>query len=190
MKLNQTRRSRQAPGFTMVELMVVISIIVVLAALTFGGLGFAKQKQATEKAKAQIKMLETSLEEYKLDFAAYPVVESGNGSNELFKALYWDSDNDGSGVGADDDQKIYLPELDPTSKKQGWNSSNVASATNTILDPWKQEYNYRSGKTKTGEINTACRNPDFDLWSNGPDMLPGNDEAKDKPSQDNITNWK
>lgn len=171
------------------ELLVVIAIIVILASLTMGGLGYMQRNQAVQKAKAQIAMLSTGLEEYKLDFGSYPVA-IGNGSNTLYKALYWDSNNDGVGVGTDTNQRIYLPELDPSSTKQGWTSNPVASSTNSIKDPWSSDYNYRSGVLANGQANNEAKNPDFDIWSNGPDSQPGNTAGTDKGAQDNITNWK
>lgn len=174
------------------ELLVVIAIIVILAGLTMGGLGYMQRNQATQKAKAQIAMLGTGLEEYKLDFGKYPVA-TGNGSNTLYKALYWDSNNDTNGVGDDTAQRIYLPELDPTSTKQGWSSNSSDPSKfkdNTIKDPWGLDYNYRSGTTATGAVNTSAKNPDFDIWSYGPDGLAGGTAGTDKASLDNISNWK
>jgi general secretion pathway protein G len=182
-------------GFTLMELLVVVAIIVILASLVLGGLSVMQRNQAVSKCKAQIGMLSTALDEYKMDFGRYPVADdtgatSDSGANVLFKALYWDSDNDGSGVGSDTDQRSYLPELDPTSNKQGWRSTTTASANNTIFDPWGANYRYRSGVDAGGAVNTNCKNPDFDLWSLGPDGKLGNTDGTDKEAQDNISNWK
>lgn len=182
-------------GFTLVEMLVVVAIIVILAGLTMGGLSFMTRNQATQKCKAQIGMLSSALEEYKMDFGRYPVANdtgatADTGANVLYKALYWDSDNDSSGVGSDTDQRIYLVELDPLSTKQGWRSAATASAANTIFDPWGANYRYRSGVNATGVVNNDCKNPDFDLWSIGPDGKAGNAAGTDKEAQDNITNWK
>lgn len=177
------------------ELLIVIAIIVILAALTMGGLGFMQRNQAVQKCRAQMGMLSTALEEYKLDFGVYPVADDtgaagDQGSNVLFRALYWDSDNNGNVVGSDPAQRVYLAELDPASTKQGWSSNPVASANNTIIDPWSSNYRYRSGTNATGTVNPNCINPDFDLWSNGPDGLPGLSNGNDPASRDNITNWR
>jgi general secretion pathway protein G len=179
--VRQDSRHFFARGFTLIELLVVIAIIVILASLTMSGLGVMQRKQATSRCQTQIGTLSNSLEEYKMDFGKYPVAV-GNGSNTLYKALYWD------GVDPAATQKIYLPELDPASKKQKWSSNPVASALNTIKDPWGVDYNYRSGLTETGEVNSNCINPDFDIWSFGPDGQEGSNG--DKKSADNITNWK
>lgn len=197
MKSPSYSRRRHQAGFTLMELLVVITIIVILASLTMGGLGYMQRNQAVQKCKAQIAMLGTGLEEYKLDFGRYPVandtgVTGDLGSNVLYRALYWDSVNNGSGVGADQNQRVYLAELDPASTKQGWSSNPVASAQNTIRDPWGLDYRYRSGVNATGAVNTECINPDFDLWSFGPDGVNGSiaPNSTDPQAQDNISNWK
>lgn len=177
------------------ELLVVIAIIVILASLTLGGLTVMNRNRDVSKCKAQIAMLGTALEEYKMDFGRYPVANdsggsSDDGSNVLFKALYWDSDNNGQGVGADANQRIYLVELDPTQKKQGWASAATAGDNNTILDPWGANYRYRSGTLADGSVNNDSKNPDFDLWSFGPDSKQGNAAGTDKEAADNLTNWK
>ncbi len=182
-------------GFTLMELLVVIAIIVILASLVMGGLGVMQRNQAVSKCKAQIAMLSTALDEYKMDFGRHPVADDSGatgdtGASILYRALYWDSDNDGSGVDGDVDQRVYLPELDPTSNKQGWRSAATASANNTIFDPWGANYRYRSGLDATGAVKTNCNNPDFDLWSLGPDGKLGNADGTSKEAQDNISNWK
>ncbi len=197
MKFPTYPRGRRQAGFTLMELLVVITIIVILASLTMGGLGFMQRNQAVQKCKAQIAMLGTGLEEYKLDFGRYPVANdtgatSDLGSNVLYRALYWDSDSNGAGIGADPNQRVYLTELDPTSTKQGWSSNIVASPQNTIRDPWGLDYRYRSGVDATGVVNANCINPDFDLWSFGPDGACGSivPNSRDPLAQDNISNWK
>jgi general secretion pathway protein G len=183
-----------ARGFTLLELLVVVAIIVILASLTVGGITVMQRNQAISKCKAQIAMIGSALEEYKMDFGRYPVANDSGGTNEtgsnvLFKALYWDSDNNGQGVGSDANQRIYLVELDPTQKKQGWASATTAGTNNTILDPWGANYRYRSGTLADGSVNSNAKNPDFDLWSLGPDGKPGTAAGTDKEAADNITNW-
>lgn len=182
-------------GFTLTELLVVIAIIVILFSLTVGGITFMQKKTAVSKCRAQIGMISTALEQYKMDFGRYPVAEdtggtTDSGSNVLFKALYWDSDDDGSGVGNDADQRVYLVELDPGDKRQGWASSATAGNSSTIFDPWGANYRYRSGFNASGVVNNDCKNPDFDLWSLGPDGKQGNAAGTDKEALDNLTNWK
>lgn len=156
-------------AFTLIEMMVVITIIIILAGLVVGGMEYANQRSATEKAKTQIALLSKGIEEYKLDMGAYPAtgdITTTSGSNGtvtsfiLFNALYW--------TPVSSSQKIYLPELDPVTTKQGW-TTGAATANLTITDPWGNQYCYRSSSNATGGPNSATVNPDFDLWSMGKD---------------------
>ncbi len=141
-------------GFTLIELVIVMSIITILAGLSVAGFGLANRRQNDSQAEIQINLLSYALEEYKLDNGVYPL--TGN-SNSLFTLLYW---NGASGNG-----KIYLTDLDPSSKKQGWIQGTGAAAI--IVDPWGKEYIYVNGG------DPSAKNPDFDLSSMGKDGLPG-----------------
>lgn len=193
MKTNP-RHGRAA--FTLIELMAVITIIVILAGLVVGGMGFVQERQAKEKAKVQLSLIAKALEEYKLDNGTYPPTGNKTGafatsagtttSSILFDYLYWDSDRDTSGGPGDTDQKIYIPELDPvTSKQQGW-TTGTASKTTTIVDPWGNQYCYRTAVDSTGNANTGTQNPDFDLWSMGKDGKTNPDSPTNKDNRDDI----
>ena len=64
-------------GFTLIEILIVMVILGLLAALVgpkmFGKVGKSKQKAA----KAQISLLETSLDTFRLDMGRYPTSEEG-----------------------------------------------------------------------------------------------------------------
>jgi general secretion pathway protein G len=68
---------RRERGFTLIELMIVIIILGLLAALVgpklFGKVGAAKQKAA----KAQIELFGTALDALRLDVGRYPTTDEG-----------------------------------------------------------------------------------------------------------------
>jgi prepilin-type N-terminal cleavage/methylation domain-containing protein len=184
-------------AFSLIEMMAVVTIIVILASLIVGGMGFVTDKQAKSKAQLQMALISKALEDYKLDTGSYPAtgnsVKGEDNSKILFKALYWDSDNDGQGAAVgnaagDTEQKIYLAELDPVTNKQGW-TSGTASLKTKIMDPWGKEYRYRTAFDTTGKANTNTQNPDFDLWSVGKDGDTNPATPKDKANRDDIKNF-
>lgn len=116
---------RAARGFTLLELLVVLTILGLLAALAgpqlMGLLGGAK----TKSAKLQIERLETVLDLYKLDVGRYPSTQQG------LAAL-----------------------LVKPSGVENWNGPYLRKAEGT-LDPWGAPYHYRSpGEHGAFDIHT------------------------------------
>ncbi|HDH13190.1 MAG TPA: type II secretion system protein GspG [Nitrospirae bacterium] len=101
-------------GFTLIELMVVMIILGLLAALVaprmFGKLGKAK----TNAAYAQIELLGTALDSFRLDVGRYPTTAEG------LEAL-----------------------LEPVSGVEEWNGPYLKKSE-IPLDPWNQPYIYES----------------------------------------------
>ena len=71
-KKSTRRRKSNAAGFTLVELMVVISIIAILATIVGYNVIFAVDDANVGAAKAQIKNFETALMAYKLKYKRFP----------------------------------------------------------------------------------------------------------------------
>ncbi len=192
MKISNRTRGFRAPAraFTLIELMVVIAIILVLATMVVGGLGWYKRKAAEGKTQVLVKSVERGLEEYRLDNGFFPEGGGGTGSTEqVYIALYGDGEleSDGSSVtiktgpsgSSDSGNNVYLAILDPDLKG---NRSNVDPTSYTILDAWGSELHYRS----PGVMNPAY---DFDLWSLGPNGVGGPSSANKKDKVDDINNW-
>lgn len=77
-------RSKGNEGFTLTELLVVLGIIALLAALVAPQVVRYLSKARTDTATAQIKNLESALELYYLDVGSYPPADEG--LNALFVA--------------------------------------------------------------------------------------------------------
>ena len=81
-------RSARTGGFTLVEILVVISIIAILAGLSMGGAMLGKQSGTEGAVKYNITALVSGIEQYANEMGAYPPSSlaaygiRGNGANE------------------------------------------------------------------------------------------------------------
>jgi general secretion pathway protein G len=70
-------RSPLSGGFTLIELMIVMAIIAMLAALVGPRLMNALSSSQVKTTKLQIETLSTSLESFRLDIGRYPTMQEG-----------------------------------------------------------------------------------------------------------------
>jgi len=178
-------RTTASAAFTLIELMAVVLVILVLAAVGMGVAGYVQRKVAIATTKSQIAQIETALEAYKSDWGYYPptlearlskysVVEAANG-NTLYTALFLKG-------------KKYLVGFPQTQiqVKTAWGTTNGLMQTN-LCDVWGSPfvyycfprsvatndppafgyYQYYIGKAYGGQVNLAT----FDLFSYGPDQV-------------------
>lgn len=129
--MNGLRRVRNGRGFTLVELLVVVTILGILVAVV--GVNVVRQpdKARRNAAKAQITHFKHALEEFYIDTGTYP------GSEEGLRALVekpMDTD-----VAARWDGP-YLPKLPK--------------------DPWGHEYIYRQPGSGEGDFDIVCYGKD------------------------------
>lgn len=68
---------RDDAGFSLIELMVVIVIIGLLTTMVVVNVLPSQDRAMVEKARADVRLIETALELYKLDTRQYPTLEEG-----------------------------------------------------------------------------------------------------------------
>ena len=108
------RKSQQ--GFTLIEIMVVIVILGILAAVVVPNIMSRPDEARITKAKQDIRALETALDLYKLDNFNYPTTEQG------LEAL------------------VTIPTTPPVPKRY----REEAYLKKVPKDPWENEYQYLS----------------------------------------------
>lgn len=133
------RRARR--GFTLVELLIVLAILVGLAAMVVPRLLNRQKSADVDTAKTQIGMLRGCLKLYYLDMKKYPATEEG------LAALV------GATAGADDATAETMT--------SNWNGPYTESGE-LPTDPWQNEYQYEYPPSH-GKGDTP------DIWSLGPD---------------------
>lgn len=72
MKQMNLQRSARIPGFTLVEMLVVIAIIGILAALLFPAFNAINARALRNKARGELKQVEAAIESYHAKYSHYP----------------------------------------------------------------------------------------------------------------------
>lgn len=136
-KLSQSDRLPPVGGFTLIEILIVISIIAILASLVLSAAGFVQKKGARNRAEAEIAAIGAALESYKADNGDYPSNSISTNNTNLVTALM------------------------PTNGSKVYFEFKTKFLTNgNILDPFGNNYNYLY---TNGSPNNGTNN--YDLWS-------------------------
>ena len=176
-------------AFSLVELLVVISIIIILAGLILSTMGYVRKKGARARAETDIAAISAACESYKADNGIYPT----NSDTDTLNALT----NFDSSAGVYSVASLFLYEqlAGVTSGSRSEIPSgkiyfafkpnmllpappSVADIT-AIRDPFGNSYGYSTIRSTTG---SGGYNPTFDLWSTA-----GGTTTADVPQW--IKNW-
>ena len=160
-------------SFTVTELLVAIAIVVILAGILIGGLGYAGRRADEAKTIAAIQQLSNALEAFRAEKGYYPPctnaldVKFYRKSGKLYILFNTGTPGDSTLEFLFEDKQgkafIELNGITATAK-------NKAEAFN---DTWSTALKYQC----PGTHNKAM----FDLWSYGPD--------KTANTEDDIANW-
>jgi len=164
-------------GFSLLELLVVISIIGILGGLIFTGASFLFKDTSAKQATIEIEVLKMALEEFRQENGAYPVTSLADwdekiGAQILLHALLgtheYDEDNeDWSWREKDqfDESLISSDDLSIQISEDTGNSSdlyNWQEVEHYLVDPWGEPYIYQSPR--------ADGHQGYLLYSKGSDM--------------------
>lgn len=156
----------RSSGFTLIEMIVVLTIIMILAGLITGAATKAKQRAMIAQTKTMISGLETALGMFQTDLGGYP--NSGNASLVTNLTTLGGSYT----VGTTSYTVVAT---------SGWSGPYINFKTNDlvsgqVVDAWGSNYSYvRPGVTAGSTY--------VDIWSNGPD------KANNSGGGDDISNW-
>ena len=109
-------------GFTLIEIMVVVVILGILAAIVVPKIMSRPEQARLVKAKEDVTAIENALDLYKLDNGIYPTTDQG------LQAL------------------VTKPSSDPI--PMGWKSDGYLKSVPT--DPWGSSYQYLNPGSHTG----------------------------------------
>ena len=79
MKITRTPKNkrRKQKGFSLVELLVALAILALISAIVVVNVLPARDKAAVDTAKIEIRSLEATLDQYRLDMMSYPTSQQG-----------------------------------------------------------------------------------------------------------------
>jgi len=150
-------------GFTLMELLVVIGIIIVIAASVLTVIPGIREKTQKKATKALMDRLEIAIEQYYDDNRSYPPT--------------------GAEPTAIEDLKKALQPSDPASK-QYIEFADEELDNNIIIDEWGNPFVFVSSTDATPNNNTTT----YDLYSTGPDGITSL-SPDDGDDADDINNW-
>jgi prepilin-type N-terminal cleavage/methylation domain-containing protein len=179
-------------GFTLMELLIVISIIAILAGMTTVGLGLAAKVKAKTKTQSLMANLQADLTAYRTVNGVYPEEDLTATGWTTWESIF---KTGSTYVLADDLAK------DPTDAAWHRSATNLLIQLRTLGgndyksldDAWGKVLRYRPSKYYPFQANAVAAvdgdhppaRDTYQLWSAGPD---GIDQCGD-PTKDDLTAW-
>jgi prepilin-type N-terminal cleavage/methylation domain-containing protein len=196
---------KRETGFTLIEILIVISIVAILMSMVAGGVLLARKQATKTIAQNQIEQIGAALDRFNEDEGYFPGAEfkdpEDNAFPAVFEALMGEAKPKGKGgrsapyldkIKEDD---IRVMDVDAPGGHRAANSDERwdPDVKKYIQDPFGQLIWYRLNKGRKRE--SWMHNPlKFDLWSTGPDkenqtLLGEEPEEGEEKKPDDIGNW-
>ena len=161
-------------SFTVTELLVTIAIIVILAGILIGGLGYAGRRADQVKTIAAIQELSAALEAYRAEKGFYPPCTTPDIPVKFYR-------KDGTlRLYLGDNNRDYL-----FVDKQGKAFLEINLGTTATTKDRAEEYTDAWGNALCYQCPGIHNKAAFDLYSYGPDKKSSTDDEK----LDDIANW-
>lgn len=153
---------KRSNGFTLIELITVIAVIVILLGFLIGSSASARKRAKINQAKSEIAALETALNAYRADIGTFPVDGSGSTVNADVVRQLGGLDLSGAKIsGLSEDWNGPYLEFDKV---------RLSPSGGEFLDPWNNAYQIRGLGDDAGTTEADLHNKyTFDILSYGPD---------------------
>jgi len=103
-------------AFTLVELLVVITILAIISVVAYQNFWWAVDKAVSGRKISDVSTIETSLQQYKVDNNYYPVVDIYNSSTNMWWYASWSIANTSNTI----DVALNWAEIQSITSANGW----------------------------------------------------------------------
>ena len=161
-----TPKSKTSAAFTLVELLVVISIIAILAGLSFPAVSGAMDSAKKTQAKSQVVQIAAAVSAYEMEYGKLPPLSSSSSSSDTTGDVGSFLTAILSGVSGNSNNSRAITFLEMPSYKKGKGGTNSDGA---YLDPWggtnKIALDYSYDNSITAGTNTQTVRKKVGVWN-------------------------
>ena len=147
-----TMHSKKSAAFTLVELLVVISIIAILAGLSFPAVNGALDSAKKTQAKSNAVQIAAAVSAYEMEYGKLPPLTAGSSSSDSTGDVgsFLTEILGGASGNANNSRTITFLEMSSYKKSKGGTNSSGA-----YLDPWGSAYKITLDHSYDNSINAG-----------------------------------
>jgi prepilin-type N-terminal cleavage/methylation domain-containing protein len=173
-------KRNKAAGFTLVEMLVVVAVIAILAAILIPGIGGARKTAMKRKAEFECNAIKTAVESFFYDFKYMPW-EEGSGKGQFVGQDKWAEDAESQKAimaFLRGENKLGKAYLEVTSRDSKEKQEDKEDDEGVFYDPWKNPYHV--GIDRNLDQQVEYKNKTYKarvlVLSLGPDGEEGTDD--------------
>jgi prepilin-type N-terminal cleavage/methylation domain-containing protein len=197
-----TRRGSFEQGFTLVEVLIVISIIAILASMSFAGIRVVQTKTKMAQTRTEVSQFVQAIDRYQTDEKIYPGIEKEKLTDEdnqfplLYDRLLGDPKPRGPGGRSSpylklSNERIVVedPDWDELNEDTRWRVATRDERSDPkekkyYVDAWRNAFRYRCNRGRKSQ--PWMLNPrSYDFYSFGPDGEDGTVLGEDAEEEEN-----